>query len=170
MIYVIDGYRVRDGVIIPRGYYEDDAPELFGQRDYLLANGHAREAQPGDVVIDQAAADTLSFEDYDGDLLKVHQGYRVGEGHIINPGLYRPDDPALAGRADYLVENHYATWLKREPPVLPPEAPKPNLSRMKVNELKALAAEHGIEIPDDALKADIVALLEAAPIDPLDEE
>lgn len=162
MIQVFDGYRVAEGIIIEKGFYEDDATELHGKGQYLLENGHARKAEPGDVVINQQEAQTLSFDDYDGDIIKVHQGYRVAEGHIIDVGLYRPDDPALAGRATYLVENHYATKLVREKSVAAKPEPSPSLSELTVPKLKARAAELGIEVPSDAVKADIVALIEAA--------
>jgi hypothetical protein len=39
---------------------------------------------------------------------------------------------------------------------------KKDLKKMKVDELKALAAELGIEVPDDATKADMIDLIEKA--------
>ena len=40
--------------------------------------------------------------------------------------------------------------------------PETDIGKMKVSELKAALTEAGIEIPDDAKKADLVALLEQA--------
>lgn len=39
---------------------------------------------------------------------------------------------------------------------------KKDLKKMKVDELKAVAADLGIEVPDGAVKADIVTLIENA--------
>lgn len=162
MIRVIDGYRVGPGVTIPKGVYEDDAPELHGLAEYLLENKHARIATPGDIEVEQETVEALAFEDYDGDLLDVHQGYRVSSGHIINAGLYRPDDPSLAGKADYLVENRYATWRKRPAKAVAVPPPAPNLSKLKIDELKALAADEGLVVPEGATKGEIVKLFEEA--------
>lgn len=164
MIQVIHGYRVREGVVIPKGFYEDDATELLGLAEYLLDNKHARIATPGDIEVEQETVEALAFEDYDGDLLDVHQGYRVSSGHIINAGLYRPDDPSLAGKAEYLVENRYATWRKRPPKVkaeseTPPPTPHVN-KQMKADELKALAASLGVTVPEGATKDVIVKAIE----------
>lgn len=162
MIQVMDGYRVREGVIIAKGFYEDDAPELHGQRDYLIANGHARIAEPGEAVVDSKPdADALPVDGYDGNLLKVHQGYRVREGHIINPGLYVPDDPVLDGRGQYLVDNGYAMVIVREPAPEPePEPAEKPLGKMTVAELKAKAESLGASVPEGIVKADLLTMVE----------
>lgn len=161
MIRVIDGYRVREGVVIEKGFYEDDAPELHGLRDYLIENGHAKKAEPGEAVVeDKPDEDALSLEGYDGDILKVHQGYRVREGHIISPGLYVLDDPLLDGRAQYLVDNGFATVIVRAAPA--PKVAEKSLTKMTVAELTAKAESLGITVPEGALRADIIVLIEAA--------
>jgi hypothetical protein len=112
MIQVIDGYRMNGGHVIPKGYYETDALELMGIAPYLLENGHARYAEPPAADAPQPGAMAAqSLEDYDGDVIQVHQGYRVAEGKIIQPGVYRAGDPALYSKDEYLVTNRYATRI-----------------------------------------------------------
>lgn len=112
MIQVIDGYRMNGGHVIPKGYYETDAPELMGIAPYLLENGHARYAEPPAAAAPQPGELVAqSLEGYDGDVIHVKQGYRVAEGKIVAVGLYQAGDPALYGKDSYLVENGYATRI-----------------------------------------------------------
>lgn len=62
--------------------------------------------------------------------LRVLHGYRVAFGQQIEAGEYDAADPALFGRADYLVANRHAEIIPDAPasePAAPAEAPAVSL-------------------------------------------
>lgn len=168
MIRVIQGYRVGQGAVIETGVYDESDPRLYDKAQYLLdnrfaevfdgeaptANEQAQDSNPGTLIHSVGVT-----------MIHVFHGYRVGEGKMIGAGVYDINDPALFERGQYLLDNRhaepFASTLVTEPePETPPEPKTQPLKRMKVDDLKAMAAERGIEIPADATKDDIIALLE----------
>ena len=173
MIRVIQGYRVGQGAVIQEGVYDESDPRLFDKAQYLLDNRFAVLFEGEAPTANELAQDTnpgTLIHSVGVTMIHVFHGYRVGEGKMIGAGVYDINDPALYERGQFLLDNRHAEPFESTQPAEPePETPPetkdiapPNLSRMKVDALKALAAERGIEIPADADKAAIIALL--API------
>lgn len=169
MIRVIQGYRVSQGAIIQEGVYDESDPRLYDKAQYLLDNRFAvlfeGEAPTANELAQDSNPGTL-IHSVGVTMIHVFHGYRVGEGKMIGAGVYDINDPALFERGQFLLDNRHAepfeSTFVAEPEPEPKNIALPPLSRMKVDELKALAADRGIEIPADAVKADIIALLEPA--------
>jgi hypothetical protein len=106
-------------------------------------------------------------------VLRNYGGATTGGGRI-EPGEYAADDPALYGLADYLVENGHAYWLSDSDDALmavghheslgtlTAVGDSESLDALSIRELRALAAERGIDLAGFTRKDDIVAAIEAA--------
>lgn len=87
------------------------------------------------------------------------------QNNMIYPGLYEVGDPLLYGLERDLIDIGYAVMIADadEPPAPEGDA---LFADMTVAELKALADEHNVELDGARAKADIIAKLVAAGIDP----
>jgi len=105
--------------------------------------------------------------------LRLKSFYQNVNGVQIAPGEYESSDPALRGLASYLVQTGHAvvTQADTKPEDAPPESENDALFEdMTVAQLKALADEHHVELDGARAKADIIAKLVAAGINPFEAE
>lgn len=101
-------------------------------------------------------------------ILKGYRGRLTGE-QFIPPGVYREDDDALFGLADYLVANRHAVVVEEtnlKSFNTPPEATSDLvLSESSLEELKALGYEMGLDLGEAQDKTELIALIKAAASD-----
>jgi hypothetical protein len=90
-------------------------------------------------------------------VIKAFAGVKDGE---IHPTNFEKGDEVSGALAVVAVEQKWAEEIKDEPAA----APEKKLDELTVEELKKLAADKGIDLGTAKLKADIVAVLEAAKV------